>query len=206
MKAPRPQREAKVLIVLFHSPMARGIEQTTDSNDRVDSESTHIAQAVMEFALQKVIDDGDWIIKVGEEIRDRAPHWCRRDLDVSARHGADHRVVNRAIECIYRSIDALEAITGIRFPGGQCGAAAKCECECECGERKSMELHKTFERSEPIEAAKTAGPDGYPACVGQRRDHSVDAGNRKAHRFCLNVRFADQVRQCVRFRTYVRPG
>ena len=72
MKPPARQREAKILIVLFHSPMAGRIEQTADSNHGVHSESTHVAQAVMKFAFQEVIDDGDWIIKVGEEVRDRA--------------------------------------------------------------------------------------------------------------------------------------
>src|SRR5882757_3203752 len=98
MKPPPRQREAKILIVLFHSPMAGGIEQTADSNHGVHSESTHVTQAVMKFALQEVIDDGDWIIEVGEEVRDRAAHRRRRDLDVGARYRSHHGVVNRTIE------------------------------------------------------------------------------------------------------------
>jgi hypothetical protein len=38
--------------------MAGGIKQAADSNHRIHSESTHIAQPVMNLALQDVVDDG----------------------------------------------------------------------------------------------------------------------------------------------------
>ena len=52
----------------------------------------------MNLALQDVVDDGYWIIKVGEEVRDGATHRARCDLDVGACDRAEHRMVDRAVE------------------------------------------------------------------------------------------------------------
>src|ERR1700722_11205361 len=145
--------------------MACRIEQSPDSNHRVCSESTHIAQPVANLALQKVVGDGDWIIQVGEEIGDRATYGGRRDLDVSACDRTKHCVIDRAVERIHRSIDALEAIAGIRLPGGQCSAAAERQYHCERREHmEGVEFHITSEQSDQYRASITVRTDRRLAC------------------------------------------
>src|SRR5258706_14926825 len=134
--------------MLFQPPMACRIEQSSDSHHRVGPESTHIAQSVTNLALQDVVDDGDWIVEVGEEVRDGAAHRCRRDLHVGACDRAEHCMVDCAIERIHGSIDTLKSIAGIRFSGGQRGAAAERQYQRDRREQmKSIELHKASEPS-----------------------------------------------------------
>ena len=86
MHAPLPKCLAKVLIMLFKSPVRRRVEQTADTEYGADAETSEVAEAVAYLSLQRIIDDGNRIIDVRQKIRDAPTNRLRSGLDISACH------------------------------------------------------------------------------------------------------------------------
>ena len=64
-----------------HRDLRRRVEQTADTDHGVDAEAGNITEAVVDLTLQSIIDDGDGIVDVRQEIGDAPAHRLRRYLD-----------------------------------------------------------------------------------------------------------------------------
>src|SRR3546814_19730829 len=94
--APVSHRLPEVVIMLFQADHRRWIKQTCKAESGVQHEARQIEAGLLEFGLQRVVDDDCWIQQVVEEVADADPSWRWRVIDIGDGDRAQHVQIGRA--------------------------------------------------------------------------------------------------------------
>ncbi len=122
LHAPLAEGLAEVLVVLVQPGRRGRIEQAAKSHGRVQQQPARVAARLLELRLQQVVDDGDGVGEVVDEIRDSRAHYARRDLDVGLRHRSGDGLVEAIVELVGHAVDPLQGIARVALGGRLCAA------------------------------------------------------------------------------------
>jgi hypothetical protein len=135
--APFTQCLAEVRPVAIQSHTSGRIEEAADPNGGVDHEARGIADAVVQVALQELVDDRGRVAQVGHEIIDRGADRLRYYLHIATGHRSQQGVIELAVEHIDRTVEAFKAIARVRLAARQCRATTQSQVQRQQCQRGS---------------------------------------------------------------------
>src|SRR6266851_1032402 len=118
--APAAQCLAEILVVLLDPHVGRHIVNAQQPDGAVEGEARQVLHAVLELALQQVVDADEKVGDVGKEIAHPAADLLVQQIAISRRHRPGDRLVDRFVEFVNAAVEAFERIAWIAVRGGAC--------------------------------------------------------------------------------------
>src|SRR5882672_2808569 len=118
--APAAQGLAEILVVLLDPHVGRHIVNAQQAERAVEGEARPVLHAVLELALQQVVDADEKVGDVGEEIAHPAADLLVQQVAISCRHRLGDRLVDGLVELVDAAVESFERIARIAVRGGAC--------------------------------------------------------------------------------------
>src|SRR5467141_3379618 len=118
--APAAQGLAKILVVLLDPHVGRHIVNAQQPAGAVEGEARPVHHAVLELALQQVVDADEKVADVGKEIAHPAADLLVQQVVISRRHRLGDRLVDGLVELVDAAVEPFERIAWIAVRAGAC--------------------------------------------------------------------------------------
>src|SRR6267378_996456 len=118
--APAAQGLAEILVVLLDPHVGRHIVNAQQPDGAVEGEARPVLHAVLDLALQQVVDADEKVGDVGKEIAHPAADLLVQQIAISRRHRLGDRRVDRLVEFVDTAVESFERIAWIAVRGGAC--------------------------------------------------------------------------------------
>src|SRR6266850_8011288 len=118
--APAAQGLAEILVVLLDPHVGRHVVDAQQPDGAVEGKARPVLHAVLELALQQVVDADEKVGDVGKEIAHPAPDLLVQQIAIGRRHGLGDRLVDGLVELVDAAVESFERIARIAVRGGAC--------------------------------------------------------------------------------------
>src|SRR5712691_7370888 len=118
--APAAQGLAEILVVLLDPHVGRYIVNAQQPEGAVEGEARPVLHAVLDLALQQVVDADEKVGDVGKEVAHSVADLLVQQIAISRRHRLGDRRVDRLVEFVDTAVESFERIAWIAVRGGAC--------------------------------------------------------------------------------------
>src|SRR6266852_863428 len=118
--APAAQGLAEIFVVLLDPHVGRHIVNAQQPDGAVESEARPVLHAVLELALQQVVDADEKVGDVGKEIAHPVADLLVQQIAISRRHRLGDRLVDGLVEFVDTAVESFERIAWIAVRGRAC--------------------------------------------------------------------------------------
>src|SRR5438445_7892825 len=129
--APAAPGLAEILVVLFDPHVGGHVVNAQQPEGAVEGEARPVLHAVLELALQQVVDADEKSADVGQDIAHPAADLLVHGIAISRRHRLGARLVDGLVELVDAAVEAFERIAWIAVHGGACGQKRKQHCAAQ---------------------------------------------------------------------------
>src|SRR6266550_5152089 len=126
--APAAQGLAEILVVLLDAHVGRHVVNAQQPEGAVEGEARPVLHAVLDLALQQVVDADEKVGDVGKEIAHPAADLLVQQIAISRRHRPGDRRVDGLVELVHAAVESFEWIAWIAVRGGACRQKRKQHC------------------------------------------------------------------------------
>src|SRR5687767_5080196 len=108
--------------MLFVAPVGGDVVDAEQPDGAVEGKAHEIVEAVLELALQDIVDADERVGQVGEEVGDAVADLLVQHLAIASRHRPGEVFVEGIVEAVHAAVEGLERVARVALLAGR-GAA-----------------------------------------------------------------------------------